>query len=673
MPAIPTYQATVGQPGLGFQAQAGTRVDPIAAGLGALGQGLEVGGAALKQFDDKTQHAQATLALATLNNDLRDTHDQIAQGVQDGSVDPTKAISTFAEKANSLKQSAYQGLSPMQQNMIADNVVTTVGGLQRNLNVALFQRKQSDTAATIDSFGEQVDRSAQRIGAAQAADKFDAFVDFAGPEAGLSPEKISKLKQTKRESLYFNSFDAAGTDAFTKGDAAGVAEVRRQLMSPDGDALDPKKRITLNHQLYGLEQNILAKQAAANNAAQRLQDQREVAAAGTVNAAMTQAAAGQPFSPEYIKQIVDDTTGTRQQGMALQLLSGQSPVTGFATKSAPERAQFLNEQQTLATTQGTDPEQMKTLSMLRTIDSNIASQVKENPWVAAQKSGVVTEAPAFDAKNLDSAFPILQKRMADIGAIEQWTGSKVNPFQPQELRQISQGLKQLAPDRAAAYLGAMGNAIGDPDRIALVADELDKGDKPTALALKAGVDKTSAGRVASEFILRGATALQDKTVKKDDTVLAGWRAEIANMVRGTLGDPRAESDIIDAAYYTRAGLDVDGQSIPGFKRADQTNKNAVKMVIGQPLDRGGVKTFLPRGMDENRFDQGVKTFTPEVLKTISPSFYVRGQEIKPEQLANRLTDFGMRRDGSRRYIPVSNGAFVTTDAAGTQPLRLNVP
>jgi hypothetical protein len=85
-----------------------------------------------------------------------------------------------------------------------------------------------------------------------------------------------------------------------------------------------------------------------------------------------------------------------------------------------------------------------------------------------------------------------------------------------------------------AQTGAMLTA---PRAIAL-ADQLDKHDKPLALALKMGLDRTTAGRAASALVLRGAQALADKTVKKDDSALAGWKAEIAALVRGSIGDDR---------------------------------------------------------------------------------------------------------------------------------------
>lgn len=671
MAAILPYQRqATDAPGLGPTPQMSGE-DPIARGLNSVAGGLSNLSDGMYARDQKTKAMQSSVALATLNNDLRDAHDEIARAVQAGEVPTDKAIPMFQEKATLLRDANFKGLSPVQQASIADNVITTTGGLTRNLNVALFQRNQSEAAATIDNFIEQASRSAARIGPAAASEKVADFVKFAGLQAGLSPEKQAKIIQSAAENLHYNAFQAAGVDALTKGDAPRLVEIRAQLQSKDGDALDPTKRTVLTHQMFGYEQSILAKQAAEANKAANDQRLRDNQAAETYNQAFDLAVQGKRFDPSFIKKMTEDAAGTVHQDSMVELLGKQSVVSGFATKTGPERTALLERLEHQAGASGTNPAANKTLDGLKTLNSKINTSIKENPWAAAQSSGVISDAQAFDASKPDSAFAIIQKRNADIVRVENWAGAKVNPFQPQEITQLAKVLKTLPPEQAAPYLGKLGESIGNIDRINLVADDLDKSNRPLSLALKLGTDKTTAGRAGAEFVLRGAQALADKTVKRDDAVLTGWRAEIASKVRGSLGDQQMENDIIDAAYYTRAAFDQDGIESPGYG-LDKSNDDAIKMVIGLPMERSGVKTILPRGMNEGSFNEKLRVFTAENLRTVSSTFFVRGQSVKPEQLANRLQEFGMRRDGSGRYIPVSGGAFVTTDAAGTQPLRLNV-
>jgi len=668
---LPYQRQTNDAPGLGVQPSVNPS-NAVAQGLSDLAGGMGNVAASMKEREDKSRALQSSLAMATLNNDLRDLHDETANGIRDGSIPTDKAMSAFNEKASAIRDRTFEGLTPQQQQQLSPDYLNISGGLTRNLNLAMAQRSQSEAAGTIDQFAEQTQRSASRIGPAAAAEKFAAFVDFAAGNAGLSPERTEKMKQSFKEGVFLNAFQAAGNTALTKSDAEGLAEVRRQLMSDDGSPIDPQKREVLQRTLYGWEQGILAKRNAAENSQLAAMERRDKAASDITNKAMTLSISGQTYDPEFVKELAETTAGTRSQGLANELLNGQNLVSGFATKTAPDRAAILERWQADSSAAGTSPGKQELLKQLRTVNEQVIAAQKENPWAAAQRSGVITDAQVFDAAKPDSAFGIVQKRMESIGKVEQWTGSKVSPFQPQEIVQLSKAVKSLTPEQQAPYLGKLGETIGDIDRINIVAEEMDKTNRPLALALRLGTDRTTAGRAVTEFALRGAQGLADNTIKRDDTVLTGWKSEIAKMVRGTMGDTNAENDIIESAYLVRAGLDAEGAEVPGFGRADQSNENAVKMVIGQPLERAGVKTILPRGFTESMFNDKLKTLTPTVLTNLAPVFYSRGVAIKPEQLAGRLQEFGMRRDGTGRYIPVSNGAPITLDAAGTNPLRIKV-
>ena len=266
---------------------------------------------------------------------------------------------------------------------------------------------------------------------------------------------------------------------------------------------------------------------------------------------------------------------------------------------------------------------------------------------------------------------LIDQRAGFIDDVETAASEPVSPLQPAEAKQYADKLKALPPEARAEALAATGSRLSLP-RINALAAQLDKSDKPLALSLKLGADRTTAGRATSELVLRGAQALADKTVKRDDAVLTGWKAEIAGMVRGTLGDDAAESDVIDSAYYVRAAMDSDGTAAPGFN-LDASNRSAVRLVIGEPLERNGVKTLLPRGMDEGAFDKALEAYTPDKLRTMVPdTLYVRGKPVTLDRFSTSLTNYGMRRDGKGNYLPVSGGAFVTTDKEGRNPIRLPI-
>jgi hypothetical protein len=431
------------------------------------------------------------------------------------------------------------------------------------------------------------------------------------------------------------------------------------------DDATPEQIKTWNNQATTKIRMLEAEQARAIDA-------REKIAQDTFNAATDLSFKGQYMSPSYTAQLLEQTKGTRFEQAAREIVDSQKTTAGFASAPATTRTQVLNDWRARGSTPGvgTTPEDAKQLEKVATIDAEIQKAAKDNPWQAAQKYAVTTDASVMPINSAQDAIGVIAKRSQTQTTIETWVGRPVSPLQPIEAAALSQQLEKLPPPARAQALGTLGSMLTLPRLVAL-ADQLDQHDKAQALAMKLGGDSTTAGRPIGELVLRGAQAIKDKTIKKDDTAIAGWRADIANMVRGTLGDDRAENDAIDAAYYIRAAMENDGTPAPGFSLKAST-ENAVRFAIGQPMERNGVKTLLPRGMSQGDFDKKLEAFTPDALRKIAPggTVYVRGQATPIDRVSSSLGRMGMRRDGNGNFIPVSGNAMVTLDPEGRTPLRL---
>lgn len=382
---------------------------------------------------------------------------------------------------------------------------------------------------------------------------------------------------------------------------------------------------------------------------------------------------GQFFSEPFKAQLRSTVKGTQFEAATEELISSQSVTAGFASAPSSDRTAVLNDIRSRGADpkQGTTPEMAKQLEKINTIDGEIRKAVDDNPWVAAQRYGVTRDSSAVALKTPQDVGPLIQQRAQTQGQVEAWAGKPVSPLQPSEAAQFSSMLGAMPPPARAQVLGQVGAAL-PLGRVAALADQLDKTDKPQALALKLGADSTTAGRTVGELVLRGAQALKDKTVKRDDAALTGWRQEIAGLVRGTIGDERAENDIIDSAYYVRASLDNEGTAIPGFD-LNASNRNAVRLVAGDLLERGNVKTFLPRGMTEETFDKALGQYTVDKMDLVAPGgVFVRGQPVPMQRFVDSLTRYGMRKDSQGNFLPSSGGSLVTTDKEGRIPLRLPV-
>lgn len=381
---------------------------------------------------------------------------------------------------------------------------------------------------------------------------------------------------------------------------------------------------------------------------------------------------GQMPSPDYERQVLGKVSGTPFEASARQMITASYTGATHGSLPLPAQEQRLRALDTLLVAGGSSPEDSKLATLARSITETQRKAYQENPWAAATRFGRQMEVPEARIDAPEQVPQLIAQRLPLMTGVEQFAGQAVSPLQPGEAKVFSEKLKAMPPEVRAEVLAQTG-AMLSVERGAALADQIDKSDKPMALALKMGLDRTTAGRAASALVLRGAQALADKTVKKDDQALAGWRAEIASLVRGTLGDDRAESDVIDAAYYVRAAQDQEGISPAGFRSSGNGAADAVAMVIGQPIERAGVKTVLPRGMKERDFDERLKA-AGQNLRMQAPDgvVFLRGAPVKVEQIANHLGEYGLKRDGAGRYVPIVRNAPLTLDPQGQRLLRLEV-
>lgn len=669
MATIPlgNYGQAQARPGPMVGVQQGDPIGQAVAGVNRVGQAI-VGDIERQRLEkvgeekktaEAQQRAKVTLDLARAGNDLHAAHDDVAQRVRDGSVPPDDAQAEFEKVNAKIKASALEGLhDPVQQATVDAHLTGITGALSRQLVGTTQKQKQFETASVLDQMGEEMERSVGRSGPDWASQKFNTMVDFTGQAAGLNPAQMAKLKQAKAEKFHGIFFSRAGEAAFEGGDVASLQALRGQLAGPDGDKLDPTQRTQLSHQFFTMEKQIEGQRGREQDAATKLAVNSVQGLAKFVDDGMA------PDIP-YQNEVRMLTKGTPWEAQANALIERGIAGAGFGAQSLPRQEAMLAAQ----AGQATNPEGAAKLAHARSIYERQSAAYREDPWDAGAR---FQRLPTVVAQTIMAPLQLLKiatDRLPMMNSLEAASGQPVPLLRPAEVPQAIAALQSASIRERTEILGQLGGML-DPKRQAALADMLDKGDDSLSLTLKLGSDKTTAGRMVSELVQIGKQAIGDKTVKKDETALSGWKAEIAGIVRGTLGDPKAEDEVIRSAYYVRAAQELDGAKTSGFTRGFGSGaEDALAMVIGKPLDRGGVKTFLPRGMTVDQFD----TKAREALATgAGQTVYSRGVPIKVEEIAWRLPGYGMRMTRPGQYMPTVNNAPFTIDKEGQQPLRLQV-
>lgn len=462
-------------------------------------------------------------------------------------------------------------------------------------------------------------------------------------------------------------FERAGVDALTNSDAPALGAMVEKIKGPDGDVLGPVKRAQITHQLFGWQQHILSRQDRAENQAEAEQQRRENGAIDVYNKGLDLALGGGYLSPDFIKTITEDSAGTKMAAPVLALIASQRGVAGFASRPAAERAVIIERMRSSSATPGigTDPSEAKLVSAMTIMDSKLKASAADNPWAAAQTAGVIQDAPQFDVTKPAGVAEVIRQRTALIGKVEEWTGSKVSPLQPQEVEKISAMVRQMPVDQASSMLAEMGGAVGDAGRVAMLGKQMHDKDGALGLAMMYANNKTTEGRYTAELVLRGDQALKDNTALVDKAGGTGWKATIAKELRGAYSNREMEGHLIDAAFkIAAANFTKDGS--PDIERA-------INLATGGGIvERNGSRVPLPAGMSEKDFGRRIESITTGDLAAQVPGYvvYAGRTPIPLAQFVDSLPKAALVHAGQGLYS-VRAGASLATDPAG-KPIVLRV-
>lgn len=632
--------------------------DPVGAALAGFGQALGGAVETMQQAELQKQRSQAAMTAATLSNDLHDVHDQIGRDVNEGKLPAAQAVPEFQKRMGELTGERTKDLTADQRMVIDEHLIKPAGALQRNLNGIAVARTQSETGANLVGMGEQFQRAAMRD-LPGSVDQFNKAVDTMGPAAGWGPEQMTKAKQAFVENATYNFHDAALEGAAQTGKADLVKGVREQIQGDQGEPLDPARRTALITKAYGIENGIAASTIRDQERMLREQEARENKAFDAFKEADNMVQDGRYMSTDFIGNLSTVTGGTKMAPVVQELVRSQSKFAGFASYPVAQQKAEIERLRAQGSSQGvgTSPDQEKYIDRLQKIADSTEKGYAENPWKTGQEHGVIKRAPEISLNDMPTTMTVLQGRMQQIGAIEAAAGRKVSPLQPQEAEQIGRLVKSMPPDQQSAALAQFGKVIGDGDRLADFARQIDSKDRVLATAMMVGDLQTTEGRYTSELIIKGNRALKDKSIMIDSAKETGWRGAIAKEVGDAFPNQEVRERTIEAAYLATAGMVSEGQS------ADV--KRAIRLVSGPIVERNGVRLPLPRGMEEGDFEKRIKAVTPAVLAGQAPDgqVYVGKTAVPLADFVKTIPDAKLVSAGPGKYN-VRAGMGLVVNAKG---------
>lgn len=649
-----------------------------------LGTTLEDAGQKLQfqqdKLNDDLQRTSAATAYQTHETNMKLAMQTAGQQLQSGGLDQTGYQQQIADAKQQSFDSTIGALPDTHYKRIA---TIQTAGLDRTVDLAsqeaLTKNSQqligANATTMLNTAGKSIEIDPASIDSTVASTK--AGYLSAAQAAGIPLETAQKTAQSWSDNQYAQHATTAVIQARSAGDLTALNQLQHDLTAPDGfyaGKMDANQR---NQALA----SVVSQQLSLGNQQDAEQRAREAQATSAYNGGLDLLNSGKQFSPGYQKQLTDATAGTALAGETQMLIAQAAKNAGFSTLPLPQMAAAIQTDQQAANTPGvgTDPATAAAVKQRQQIYTASVEAYKKDPWNAALDRGTIQAIPPIDQSSIPNLLTSLQQRAQAAGVVDQAAGRKVSLLTPDESQSVLQTVSTLPLDAQAQVMNGIGGAFHDASRIGDLAQQWKEKNPSAALALKAGAGGgngdplvTVSGNPVSAFILSGAQAEKDKTVKIDDTVGTGMKATIANTIGQSL-PPEQAADARDMAYLIAVGSAArNGRSQPNSTDI----QDGINAATGGISTTGGTgyngapnKVAMPYGWNESDFQNSVKTATASnVENTVGgkpiDTVYANGQPLPVGDFMSKFPSYQLTRVGVRGTYAIGTGSKFVTDSTG---------
>jgi hypothetical protein len=579
---------------------------------------------------------------------------------------------SFETTIGALPDSQFKQAATMQNVGLDRTVQLQMGS---TLTKYTQQQNAANVGALLDNAGKDIAVDPGNIAQTTASTKA-AFMATA-PTAGISTAKANEMYTNWENQQYTQHATLAAIQARGNGDAAALTQLEKDLTSHDG-FYSGKMTAQQRNQVLS---SVVSQRLTLENQSSAEAQARETQAVTAFNQASDLMNAGKQFSPAYIKQLNDATSGTAVAADTQRLITAAGQNAGFSSLSLPAMRAAIQKDQTDANTPGigTDPLTAKAVKARQQIYDASVEAYKKDPWNAALDRGVIQQIPPLDTSSIPNLLTSIQGRAAAAGVIDQQAGRRVSLFTPDEASKVLDTVSALSTDAKAQVLTQIGAASNNAARINDLAEQWKEKNPSVALALKAGSAggdgqplMTTKGRPVASYILDGQQAIADKTVKIDEAAGTGMRAQIATAVNGTL-PPNQEQDAKEMAYY----IAISNAHRNGHEVPDKNDiQGGIDTATGGVSNTGGTlpsgkpkQVALPYGWSDDEFQGSVKTagagnIENQIGGKPIDTVYANGKPIPADEFMSKFPSYQLMRVGVRGTYAVVTGSKFVTDQTG---------
>jgi hypothetical protein len=637
---------------------------------------------AQRKARDASVRAASVSALASAHNQLDDLHDNITQGIVDGSVPKQDAASTYAEQSRKVVEGVPNTLPADQRNLIQAELGARVNQLGSSIGKAVVQRDRMDTTSSIGQALEALQRQYTSDPEGATKQAMDT-VDLLGPDSTLTPDQQAKTKQAWKEHTQFT----AGYSLVTAGrNSYGGLDKAEGVITDKLPDLDPQKRAELLNQIEVSRSRLDQKREMDAARAQREWERRMKNAESAYGVMQGMADKGTVLDQTYVDGVIAMTSGTPYQAGVVQLAKQAKDGAGFAAMPLAQQQHALDAVNTEIAQQGRTPELDARKNQLEKVYNGSLADFKRDPLRAGLERGVITDIPPLDfGGGLPGVVSQIQARLPGAQRVSMWAGQPVSPLTSDEADHLGQALSNLAPKDRATMVATIATSIG-PQASQGLADQIDPKDKALGLAFGyAGTQtpgtppgffssaKPGDGRFVSELILQGQKAKADGTSTKGEKVpgvkASQWQAKITTELGEAFPAQGQSTKIRDAAVLIAHAYAAEQSG----DLSDDDLQRAVRTAAGgSVIDFNDRKVPLPAGMDESMLTRRLKGVSPQELHAQAPGgqVLVGGAPMPLADFTESLPGQQLMYAGPGRYAVIVKGRPVLN--VNGQPILIGV-
>lgn len=644
---------------------------------------FDEGGSGMQKAGDALLHAGNELLTEQKNQDLALTrvkavnavqdHEiaikkinlDIEQQISDGAVNYTDAQTVYKQRLSDLGTPDTTGMDPVTMENFSKGVKRAEFMGETSIGHIVAKAKHDDfrtqTDAIMDRFGKQF--GLPNADPAKIIAQIDATDETGKLAYGAAWGK-------KKQDLIDSGWDAhLNQQAMTvRDDMAGIKTLEKQITEGDyADKLDSNKRNTLIGKLEGYRTSLIQRNEAAAARAQRDQERYLKQAEAEYNTFVGMTDKGTILAPEYIDRAMKMTAGTPYQ-QGIKAMAKQAQETGgIAAQPIAAQQVEIDRLDAVISTQGRSPALDKRREQLVKVRDGSLKDIHDDgvrAWTA--RSNDVMKP--IDVSTPEAFAGSIAERLSLAERASQWAGQAVSPLDSHEAETVRTMLAALPAKQKSQAVATISAAVG-PRLAGAMALQIEKQDKPLALAFATASSKTTEGRYTSELILKGSQAIKDGVVMKDDKKVTGWKATIAQQIEGAFPDERLAGAAKESAYYIAAGIAQEN----GGSVSTNELKRAVKLAIGgDVIERNGKKLPIPAGMDAGDFETRLRNVSASDILKQSPDGKVRvgGAEMSTESFAATVPGQELMYAGPGKYAVIVKGRPVMNSAG--RPIIIGV-